>query len=69
MKKFFLVIAAAVCAVPSIVGANESGKDWELYGSARMTGFYWDRALWYRDTVANNPATYLEDQVRQKRMI
>ena len=69
MKKLFFLIAAAVCTLPLLVNAAEPGKDWELYGSARMSGWYWDRAMFYGDTVAFNPSTYNEDPVRQKRMI
>lgn len=70
MKKlFFLLISAVSLVAPEAVQASEPGKDWEFYGSARMTGAYWDRVLWYRDSVAYDPSTYLEDPVRLKRMI
>jgi hypothetical protein len=68
MKKLFFLIVAASFFAPAIVNADESGKDWNFYGSARMTGFYWDRWMMYGDTVYNDPATYKEDQ-RLQRMI
>jgi hypothetical protein len=69
MKRFFCLIAVTVIAVPFLVNASEPGTDWKLYGSARMSGAYWDRILFYQDSVANNPSTYKEDQVHLKRMI
>jgi hypothetical protein len=68
MKRFFFLMLFAVGAAPMLIHADESGKDWNFYGSARMTGFFWDRWMHYSDTVANDPSTYKLEQ-RLQRMI
>ncbi len=47
MKRIFFISAILTMAVLSF--AEESGSDWNLYGSARVVGAQWNRGHWYQD--------------------
>ena len=62
MKRVFFISAFLISAVISF--AEESGSDWNLYGSARVVGANWERGHWYnKDTLGN----LIEDELPVKR--
>ncbi|MBN2037529.1 MAG: hypothetical protein JW768_12370 [Chitinispirillaceae bacterium] len=52
MKKLLLSIATVFSfTLPSVAGV--SADSWDLYGSARMCGWYWDRGYQYSEDTVN----------------